>query len=100
MERHGHTREVESLADFDRLVASGATRMRHWRVQSLDLTGRTEELMRLDAHGSIFLGCALEHAAESALRADGGLVFPPLGLYLFKKGEHYAKVTGRLKRAG
>ena len=26
----------------------------------------------------IFLGCALEHAAESALRADGGLVFPPL----------------------
>ena len=27
-----------------------------------------------------------------------GLVFPPLGLYLFKKGEHYAKVTGRLKR--
>jgi ABC-2 type transport system permease protein len=29
-----------------------------------------------------------------------GLVFPPLGLFLFKKGEHYAKVTGRLKRAG
>ena len=29
-----------------------------------------------------------------------GLVFPPLGLVLFKKGEHYAKVTGRLKRAG
>jgi predicted Rossmann-fold nucleotide-binding protein len=78
VERHGHTREVESLADFDRLVAAGATRMRHWRVQSLDLTGRTEELMRLDAHGSIFLGCSLEHAAESALRADGGLVFPPL----------------------
>ena len=29
-----------------------------------------------------------------------GLVFPPLGLYLFSKGEHYAKVTGRLKRTG
>jgi ABC-2 type transport system permease protein len=29
-----------------------------------------------------------------------GIVFPPLGLFLFKKGEHYAKVTGRLKRAG
>jgi ABC-2 type transport system permease protein len=29
-----------------------------------------------------------------------GVVFPPLGLFLFKKGEHYAKVTGRLKRAG
>ncbi|MCA9859244.1 MAG: ABC transporter permease [Thermomicrobiales bacterium] len=29
-----------------------------------------------------------------------GLVFPPLGLYLFGRGEHYAKVTGRLKRTG
>lgn len=29
-----------------------------------------------------------------------GLVFPPLGLFLFQKGEHYAKVTGRLKRTG
>jgi len=29
-----------------------------------------------------------------------GLVFPPLGLWLFGKGEHYAKVTGRLKRMG
>lgn len=29
-----------------------------------------------------------------------GLVFPPLGPVLFKKGRHYAKVTGRLKRAG
>jgi ABC-2 type transport system permease protein len=29
-----------------------------------------------------------------------GLVFPPLGLYLFSRGEHYAKVTGRLMRAG
>ena len=29
-----------------------------------------------------------------------GVVFPPLGLWLFKKGEHFAKVTGRLKRTG
>jgi len=29
-----------------------------------------------------------------------GLVFPPLGLYLFQKGEHFAKMTGRLKRMG
>jgi ABC-2 type transport system permease protein len=29
-----------------------------------------------------------------------GVIFPPLGLYLFSKGEHYAKVTGRLKRTG
>ncbi len=29
-----------------------------------------------------------------------GLIFPPLGLYLFQRGEHFAKMTGRLKRAG
>lgn len=29
-----------------------------------------------------------------------GAIFPPLGLWLFKRGEHFAKRTGRLKRAG
>jgi ABC-2 type transport system permease protein len=29
-----------------------------------------------------------------------GLIFPPLGLWLFKKGEWFAKKTGRLKRSG
>lgn len=29
-----------------------------------------------------------------------GIVFPPLGLWLFRKGEHFAKMTGRLKRTG
>jgi ABC-2 type transport system permease protein len=29
-----------------------------------------------------------------------GVVFPPLGLWLFQRGEHYAKRTGLLKRAG
>jgi ABC-2 type transport system permease protein len=29
-----------------------------------------------------------------------GLVFPPLGLWLFQKGEQFAKMTGRLKRTG
>ncbi len=29
-----------------------------------------------------------------------GAIFPPLGLYLFQRGEHFAKMTGRLKRAG
>jgi ABC-2 type transport system permease protein len=29
-----------------------------------------------------------------------GLIFPPLGLYLFHQGEMFAKRTGRLKRSG
>jgi len=29
-----------------------------------------------------------------------GAIFPPLGLWLFQRGEHFAKKTGRLKRSG
>lgn len=29
-----------------------------------------------------------------------GAIFPPLGLWLFQRGEHYAKKTGLLKRTG
>jgi ABC-2 type transport system permease protein len=29
-----------------------------------------------------------------------GVIFPPLGLWLFQRGEHFAKRTGRLKRTG
>lgn len=29
-----------------------------------------------------------------------GLIFPPLGLWLFQQGERFAKMTGRLKRMG
>jgi ABC-2 type transport system permease protein len=29
-----------------------------------------------------------------------GVIFPPLGLWLFKRGEQFAKMTGRLKRMG
>lgn len=29
-----------------------------------------------------------------------GAIFPPLGLWLFQRGEHFAKRTGRLKRTG
>ena len=35
-----------------------------WRVQSVDLTGRTAELLGLDPLGSLFLGCDLEEKAE------------------------------------
>lgn len=29
-----------------------------------------------------------------------GVIFPPLGLWLFQRGEQFAKMTGRLKRTG
>ncbi len=72
-----HT-EIESLADFDRAVAAGASTMNGWRVQSVDLSARTDTLLRLDPAGSLFLGCNLADLAEKWVRDGGGLVFPTI----------------------
>ena len=70
--------DIESLEHFDRLLAAGATAMAGWRVQSVDLTGRTAELLMLTPTGSVFLGCALEDKAELWIRDGGGMVFPAI----------------------
>ncbi|WP_202881033.1 LOG family protein [Kribbella amoyensis] len=70
--------DLESLEQFDRILAAGATSMAGWRVQSVDLTGRTAELLRLAPMGSLFLGCALAEEAESWIRDGGGLIFPTI----------------------
>jgi predicted Rossmann-fold nucleotide-binding protein len=70
--------DIESLEHFDRVVAAGAASTEGWRVQSVDLSGRTAELLGLDPRGSLFLGCALEEKAEAWIRDGGGLVFPAI----------------------
>jgi predicted Rossmann-fold nucleotide-binding protein len=70
--------DIESLEQFDRVVAAGATAMTGWRVQSVDLTGRTAALLALKPTGSVFLGCALEEKAETWIRDGGGLLFPTI----------------------
>ncbi|MFK4089231.1 LOG family protein [Kribbella sp. NPDC020789] len=70
--------DIESLEHFDRLVAAGATTMTGWRVQSVDLTARTAELLGLNPLGAVFLGCALEEKADHWVRDGGGLVFPAI----------------------
>ena len=72
----GRVIEVESLADFDELVRQGATSMRGWRLQDLDLRERSAALSRLDAAGALFLGCRIEPATETLLRGRGALIFP------------------------
>ena len=72
------TLDVESLEHFDRLVGDGATAMRGWHFQSLDLTDRSAALKALDAEGAMFLGCQLQPGMEQSLRARGALVFPVL----------------------
>jgi predicted Rossmann-fold nucleotide-binding protein len=70
--------DIESLEHFDRIVAAGATSMDGWRVQSVDLTARTAELLGLSPMGGLFLGCALEEKADTWIRDGGGLVFPAI----------------------
>jgi predicted Rossmann-fold nucleotide-binding protein len=68
--------EVESLEQLDALLAAGATSMRGWRLQDLDLTGYDEALGRLDPAGVVLLGCVLSPRAEASLRERGALLFP------------------------
>ncbi|WP_193432129.1 LOG family protein [Kribbella sp. ALI-6-A] len=70
--------DIESLAHFDEILAAGATSMAGWRVQSVDLSGRTAALLGLAPTGSLFLGCTLDDQAEAWIRGGGGLVFPAI----------------------
>jgi predicted Rossmann-fold nucleotide-binding protein len=89
--------EVDTLAELDRLLAAGSRSMRGWRLQDLDLTGRSAQLRSLDPAGALLLGCALVPADEEWLRARGALVFPdvpdvPFDAYrgaLYTAGELY-----------
>lgn len=72
---HGRVLAVDSLEQFDALVAAGATEMSGWRLQDLDLTGRSEALRSLDPAGALFLGCDIERADERSIRDRSGIIF-------------------------
>ncbi|MET8132654.1 Rossmann fold nucleotide-binding protein [Streptomyces sp. NPDC005251] len=72
-----HDREIESLAEFDEVVSRGGSLAR-FRVQAVDLTGRTRDLLSVDTTGAVFLGCPMEPTAAERVRASGALVFPPV----------------------
>ncbi|MFI0814058.1 LOG family protein [Streptomyces sp. NPDC021098] len=68
--------EIESLEEFDQVVARGT--LAGYRVQSVDLTARTSALLSTDADRAVFLGCPMEPEAAARVRAQGALVFPPV----------------------
>jgi hypothetical protein len=70
--------DIESLDQFDLIMAAGATSMAGWRVQSAILTARTSELLKLAPMGSLFLGCTLDEAASDWIQDGGGLIFPTI----------------------
>ena len=74
----GRTIEVDSLEDFDALVARGARRMSGWRLQDLDLRERTEALLSMRPSGALLLGCDLTDRAATWLLRGGALLFPSI----------------------
>lgn len=74
---HHGDREIETLEEFDAIVSSRGT-LSGFRVQSVDLTDRTRELLTADTSGAVFLGCRMRPDATEKLRADGALLLPPL----------------------
>lgn len=69
-------REIETLAEFDRIVAREPHSLRGWHLQSLDLTERTTALASVDVAGAVFLGCRLGPEASEDVARRGGLLFP------------------------
>lgn len=72
-----HDREIESLAEFDEVVSRQRT-LAHFRVQSVDLTDRTDALLAAEVTGAVFLGCPMTREAAARVAAAGALVFPPI----------------------
>ncbi|NUR65678.1 MAG: Rossmann fold nucleotide-binding protein [Streptomyces sp.] len=74
---HHDDREIETVEEFDAVVSARGT-LAGFRVQAVDLTDRTRELLATDTTGSVFLGCPMRENAAAKLRTDGALVFPPV----------------------
>jgi len=70
--------EIESLAEFDRLVSHGTTSLTGCHLQSVDLTDRADVLARLDVSRAVFLGCRFAPGSEADVLERGGLVFPAM----------------------
>lgn len=74
---HHDDREIETLEEFDATVTARGS-LAGFRVQAVDLTDRTRELLATDTAGAVFLGCPMREDAAAKIRADGALVFPPV----------------------
>ncbi|MFJ3289431.1 LOG family protein [Streptomyces sp. NPDC086669] len=74
---HHDDHEIETLEEFDATVSARGS-LAGFRVQAVDLTDRTRELLTTGAAGAVFLGCPMREDAAAKVRAEGALVFPPV----------------------
>lgn len=72
----GRLVDVDSVAELDRRIAAGVTRLSGWHLVSLDLSGYGGWLRHVDVAGALFLGCRLAAGDEQSLRSRGAIVFP------------------------
>lgn len=97
--------EVESLEALDRLLVAPEGRLRHARLQGLDLAAREPELLdRNDFHGVVVLGGRLTKKLEHHLRRHGAVVFtddPSLPVSAFRSTLYdYAELYAGLREHG
>jgi hypothetical protein len=69
--------EIETIEEFDAIVSARGP-LSGFRVQAVDLTDRTRELLHTGTAGAVFLGCPMREEAAAKVRTDGALVFPPV----------------------
>jgi predicted Rossmann-fold nucleotide-binding protein len=74
--KRGRVVEVESLAELDGRLATGATDLSGWRLRDLDLTGDDDRLAAVRVAGALFLGCEMSTRLAKDLRQRGAMVFP------------------------
>ncbi|MFD5225233.1 LOG family protein [Microbacterium sp. NPDC058342] len=75
---HGRVIDVDSLADFDGRLRSGARSLDGWRLRGIDLGERGAELRSLEVSGALFLGCLLRPEDGESVRSRGAIVFPAI----------------------
>ncbi|WP_040163365.1 LOG family protein [Microbacterium gorillae] len=73
-------RQVDTIERFDRLIPAHRDHpsLRGVVVDSVDLTDRSDALLRSLVSGAIFLGCTFPPGVEERLRDAGALVFPSI----------------------
>lgn len=106
-ERVGPVRaELETSAALDEWLAGGRGLARTC-LQSLDLTGRTTQLLAAGVNQAVLLGCTIDPGADLQLVEAGALVFPrlpdlPFNPYrsaLYHPGELYTRLDEGYQRS-
>ncbi len=74
---HTPTLEIETLTEWDAHIGA-AEAIDGWVMQSIDLTERAADLLRVDPLGAVFLGCDFPDGMGPELKERGALIFPVL----------------------